>query len=245
LEGAGASEWVIRQIEDMIMDHYYRVEANVFKLECGLKEQAQLAEEQKRSSVLLGERLSHLGAAQDSDRALIHKTAARIQELIEDGALTSKAPAMDATSDKTLDTSRPDLMEVDRSTKVLADLCRDFDAQMERHEHRFNSFERDMQHCCVQIRALRSELCATDSFSSARQPGDALLVGTEHSTISTPIADHLGLDQCSIAKVTLSDVIFQLPLIQNRLPIGGMKMEQGANEMMSRRDGFEDRNRSE
>lgn len=166
LEDAGASEWLIGRVEDMLMDHFYRVEASVFKVECGLKAQTQLSEEQQRYMHDLSERLSHVAAGQRSDRA-------RLQDLGKDTArLTPKLASASAVQTPPLRSIQPAALAVQMDTaqhdSILSGLRRDFDEQMARHEDRFASVEKALRQCSADLSVMRTELAVATLAAAGR-----------------------------------------------------------------------------
>lgn len=165
-ESAGASEFLISRVEDMLMDHFYRVEASVFKVECGLKAQAEVCEEQQRYMHDVSERLSQVSADQRCDRA-------RLQELRQDAARCKQTEGSSQASGFLCSSGNLDTKQSDR---LLSDLRRDFDQQMARHEDRFITFEQTLRHCSAELADLRAELAnakvQTADHKVAAQPKD-------------------------------------------------------------------------
>jgi hypothetical protein len=160
LETAGASEALIGRIEDMLMDHYYRVEASIFKVECSLKAQSQTSEEQQRYMHDLSERLSHVAAVQRSERSRLQDLAKEVAEaVLPQAALRANCTAKQVGLPQ-LDTSQQD--------RLLSDLRRDFDYQMACHEDRFALFHKTMQRAVSELAALRNQvsMCSGRDVSS-------------------------------------------------------------------------------
>jgi len=152
LEGTGASEELIARVEDMLMDNFYRSEARIFKVECGLTTQVQVNEEQQRYVHDLSERLSHVSACQRADRKKLQEREMGIMRCGQ----PEEAPEACAASAAKLAA----VGQLDRSqhNSILSGLRRDFDEQMARHEERFASLKSAIGHCNVELSALRAEL---------------------------------------------------------------------------------------
>jgi hypothetical protein len=153
-EKAGASESLIHRVEDMIMDHFYQVEASVFKLECGLKEQI-------RQSQTFSERLCLLEHDQHCDRA-------RLEQHTQGGTFESERQTMSESQEK-LGTT---IMDANQKGRVLQDLRQDFDEQMARHEERFSSFEQAIRQSSLELASLRRDVLCIEKVASAHQPYD-------------------------------------------------------------------------
>jgi hypothetical protein len=161
-EGAGVSEDLIGRVEEMLMDHYYRVEASVFKVECGLTAQAKQCEEQQQYMHSVSERLSHVAATQTLDRVRLQEMGKDFErckqsELPPAAALSAK-PKVGAA--EPLDTATQD--------RLLLDLRMDFDQQMARHEDRFACLDAALQHSGVELAALRADLAVSACSEMSR-----------------------------------------------------------------------------
>lgn len=156
-ENAGMSEWLISRVEDMLMDHFYRVEASVFKVECGLKAQVQVCEEQQRYMHDVNERLMQVSSDQRTDRA-------RVQEIRQEQSRLRQSDSATTQSSSTSSTTLSKKEKTDQS-QAVSSLQQDFDQQLARHEDRFASFERTLRQCSDELAQLRSAFQSAQSSS--------------------------------------------------------------------------------
>lgn len=175
-EASGVSDELIGKVEDMLMDHFYRVEASVFKVECGLKAQTQMCEEQQRYMHDLSERVSRIAASQRSDRTRLQEMSQAAKDQADQSVQPTVAPAQHAAASSKV--SSGEVLDSAQHDRLLSGLRQDFDEQMARHEDRFASFETALHKCTAELAALRADLAIASPKSAVElrrgcRPSDA------------------------------------------------------------------------
>lgn len=164
----GLPDWVTQRVEDLIIDHFYRIESDLFHVEHELKACLQDAQAQQLENRSLAKRIFHV---EEELRALRHGGVEPdgLQKACESPA-TSHCGDPDSTRESVSTVASTAFTAARAATlsahsELLEQLRRDFDAQAKYHEARFASVQHSLSQCCSVLQALGGELTSPTSFS--------------------------------------------------------------------------------
>lgn len=140
-------EWVVHRVEDMIMEHFYRLEASVFKAECAQKAQERALAEQRLRTDEVKEHIFALADSHGADRTRVLDLGRDVTYLLQQNS--EHNPKRGNTL------SSPAVAAPKAHEERMAELRRDLEAHVSRHEERLDSVERSLSKVYNELFALR------------------------------------------------------------------------------------------
>jgi len=164
----GLPDWVTQRVEDLIIDHFYRIESDLFHVEHELKAWVQEAQAQQLENRSLAKRIFNV----ETELQTLRHGSAEPDALQKAGESPANSHCGDPDSTResvstTASTAFTAARAATLSThgELLEQLRRDFDEHAKYNEARLASVQHSLTQCCSVLQALGGELTSPPSFS--------------------------------------------------------------------------------